>query len=174
MTSAQLQTLSTELKLPAYAGLSDEDAANLLAVANRPADAGVDGLLRYLLLNKNKSNTGTDTVATSMLGRLIVASATAIGVDPFGASPAVPITLDMKCSALALLEVVRNPNIRSLPYQTTTLQQLLTDAVSANVMKAADKTALIALSNNLQSRWSELGLPGSPNPSSVADARKLP
>ncbi len=172
MTPANLQTLSAELKSPAYTSLNDSDAADVLAVVNRPADGSVSAMLSYLLVNKNKSGTGSDTNTTSMLGRLIMVSNATVGTDPFGST--VNVTLDMKCSALALLEVVRNPKISALPYQTATLQQLLTDAIAANVMKAADRTALIALSNNLQSRWAELGLPGSPNPSDVASARKLP
>ncbi len=177
MTAAQLQTLSTELKTDplarGYAAMLDDVAAARVAVVDRPGDGSVSAVLNYLLVNKSRTNTGTDVTATSMLGRLLVVSATAIGTDPFGASPATPITLDLKCSALAFLEVCRNPNIRSLPYQTATLQQLLTDMVTAHVMKSNDTTAIVALSNNLQSRAAELGIP-TPTTSNVADARKLP
>lgn len=167
MTPAQLQTLSTELKLPAYTGLSDTAAADALAVVNRPADGSVRGMLNYLLVNKNQTGTTGDTVPTSMLGRLVLASqGTMLGTTSQ--------TLDTRCSALAMLEIVRNPGISTLPYQTNTLQQLLTDMVTAGVMKNPDKAAIIALSKNLQSKWSELGLPGQPNPSDVADARRLP
>lgn len=148
----------------------DEAAANQINAVNRTGDGSVSAMLNYLLVNKSRTNTGTDTTTTSMLGRLILASSMAVASDPFGSG--ITLTLDMKCSALALLEVARNPKINALPYQASTLQVLLTDMVNAGVMKASDKTAIIALSNNLQSRGSELGF-GNVNPSNVADARRL-
>lgn len=170
-----LQALKTEL-LAGHPGTGaynadNEIAANQINAVNRPGDGSVSAMLNYLLVNKSRTNAGTDTVNTSMLGRLILASNAAVASDPFGSGTS--ITLDMKCSALALLEVARNPKINALPYQASTLQVLLTDMVNAGVMKAADRTAIIALSNNLQSRGSELGL-GNVSPSNVADARRLP
>lgn len=176
MTPAQLATLKTEITTnplgitPAYSTMGDEAAADRINVIDRPADGSVNGMLNYLLVNKSRDNTGTDTVATSMLGRLILASQTAVAANPFGATGGA-MTLDTKCSALAMLEIVRNPNVTTLPYQKSTLQQLLDDMVTAKVMKAADKAAIIALSNNLQSRASELGLPRV-TASDIADAKR--
>lgn len=155
-----------------YAALGDEAAAVRINVIDRPFDGISAPMLTYLAVNKNRTNTGTDTVNTSMLGRLILAAGATIGTDPFGSG--VLVTLDMKCSALALLEILRSDKLQALPFQTNTLQQLLTDMISVGVMKVADKTAIIALSDNRQSRASELNLGGVPTTSDVAAARRLP
>lgn len=151
-----------------YAALGDEAAAARINVVDRPFDGPVPQLFNYLLVNKNRSNAGTDIVTTSMLGRLVLCAGAAVGTSLFGSGTLQ--TLDMQCSALAMLEMVRNPNIASLPYHTPTMQQILTDLVNAQVMKAADRTAIIAFSNNHQSRAAELGL-GSVTTSDVAAAR---
>lgn len=170
---AKLKTeLTTDPLARGYAAMGDEAAAvNLTTLIDRPADGSVKALLNYLLVNKNRTGDGTDTVTTSMLGRLILIGGAALASKPFGTTTAsFDVTLDYKCSALALLEIIRNPNIQTLPYQSSTLQVLLTDMINAGVMKAADKTAIIAMSNNLQSRAVELGL-GGVTTSDVARAR---
>jgi hypothetical protein len=165
--------LTTDPLSLGYAAMSDEQAANRLAVVDRPGDGAVSGLLLYLLTNKSRTNTGSDTVATSALGRVLIVSQAAIAANPFGANPTLPITLDLKCSALAFLEILRNPSIGSLPFQSDALRAILTDLVASGAIRATDRAAMIAIGDNQQSRAAELGL-GVVTTSDVADARRLP
>lgn len=54
---------------------------------NRPADGGIDAMVRYLATNRNRSNEGADTTASALLGRLQTLSESLPFSDPFFRSP---------------------------------------------------------------------------------------
>lgn len=171
MDLVKLRTeLTTDPLSRGYASMGDEDAARRLNVVDRPGDGSVTAFLAYMLVNKSRTNAGADLVATSMLGRLVIVAESSVGTNLFGSGTA--LTLDMRCSAIATLEVVRNPNVTALPFQGNALQAILTDLVSAGVMRNTDRTALISLSDGQRSRAAELVLGGAPTASDVADARR--
>lgn len=171
------QVLKTELTTDpltrGYSTMSDIQAANDLNTVYRDIDeGGIEGMVRYLATHKNRTNTGTDTVGSAMLGRLYHVADSAIGANPFGASPALTVTNAMKHAARSFIELFNNSTLSTVDFQNTEIDLFYTACTDAGVWKAADVTALKALSQSKQSRATELGI-GYVREGDVAQARAM-
>lgn len=179
-----LQDLRTELDAghpdTGTYNANDQTAADEINAFNRPANGGVSGMLAYMLENRSRTNTGTDTVATSIVGRLHdVANGTA-GTDPFGHGVSGSnLTMEHIHSARMLWTLITSPHLEDsgVDFSNTEVQAMVDTlsggAGNARVYKPADADAIKGLSDNLQSRAMELGF-GRVKAIDVTDARALP
>lgn len=153
-----ISKLQTEL-VAGHPDTGTYNADNTLATAelnavNRPAPASLSAIQRYFLLERKGSNGGV-----ALFGRLVMVADSAVGtVDPLGDS--VTMTLDHITAAKTMLEILRPGSGFSLDLNDIRFTAILDDlaASGAKVIAPADKTALIAFSNNQQSRTIELNL----------------
>lgn len=137
-----------------YIGMTDEQVVISLNTLNRTAKGGIAGMMEYLLNNKNRTNTGTDTVASAILGRLHHVADSAIGSDPFGST--IVVTNEMKHAAQSFLDLLHSPHLLEIDFDGIDLPYVR--CTDAGIWKIADVSALKALSTNKQSRANELGL----------------
>lgn len=139
-----------------YSGMSDIAAAASLNTVNRDLlSSPINALIEYLFTNKNRTNTGTDTVGTNMLGRLATVSESSAGVSPFGATA--DIDNDMIHAAKGFYALIQSP-IEALDFLAVEVDNFFTDLVNAGVWKNGDVTNIKALVQGKQSRAMELGL----------------
>ena len=139
-----------------YSGMTAEQKAASLNAPDRPADGSATGMLQWLATHKNRSNDGSDTVGTAMLGRLRSVAEAAVGDDPFGRGVGNEVTLPQKHAAQAFLILVSSEAV-VLDFTNTDVGLFFDEMESATVWKPADTTALQALSQNKQSRGQEIG-----------------
>lgn len=126
-------------------------AAGELNAINRPAVAGITALRNYFLLERKGS--------MALMGRLEFVAGSAVGaVDPLG--DVVTLGLAHITAAKTLLNILNAASDFSLDLNDSRFGALLDDlaAAGAKVIAPADKTALLALSTNQQSRASEIGV----------------
>lgn len=138
-----------------YSGMADQQVVDSMNALDRPAKGGVSGMFNYLLENTNRSNAGTDTTQTPILGRLHHVANSNIGDDPFGSL--VLVTLVGKHAAQAFIDLLLNPQLQSIDFESANLPYAR--CTGMEIWSAADVTALKALSQNKQSRARELELP---------------
>ena len=143
--------------------VDNQIATDELNVVNIDAEGGVDGVTRYLLTNRSKSDQGNDTVATSIMGRLRHLADSAVASNPFDRQGGTSreVTLEQKHAAIMLLTLVENPQLSTLDMVNTEFEAGLTalgGGTGARVMKPADIDAIKALSQNQQSRATQVGL----------------
>lgn len=154
--------------------VNDETAAAELNAMNRPAEGGVDGMLSYLITNRARSNEGTDTVNTAILGRIEHVAESSVGDDPFGTGSV--LTLEHIHAAKMMLRTMTSAQLSTVNFVNTEFGNALSalaGGTGCDAIRPADKTALEALSQNQQSRATELGL-GRVWPINVTEARALP
>lgn len=137
-----------------YAAMSDDEAKDSLNAKTRPANGSVSEMLEYLATQKYRTNTGTDTVNTQILGRLKNVDRSAVGDDPFGSG--VLLTLQQIHACTAFMTLICAPQQGAIDLEDANLP--FTQVKNAGVWAASDTTALKAISQNRQSRASELGL----------------
>lgn len=175
----KLQKIKTEIDTDpltrGYSVMTDLQVADDMNIVYRGADGGISGMARYCFENKSRTNTGTDTVSTSLLGRLqVVAEATA-GTDPMGTTS--NLTQQNVHNAKALLNILLSPHVETVDFVNTEIVGLLENmsggAGNAKVWKTADVDAIKALSQNKQSRANELGI-GKVLAGQVTEARAIP
>ena len=175
----KLQTIKTEIDtdplVRGYGAMSDLAVADDMNLVYRDAEGGISGMLRYCFENKSRTNNGTDTTATSLLGRLTVVSESSAGTDPMGTTT--NLTQQNVHNAKALLAILLSPHLDTVDFVNTEIVGLLENmsggAGNAKVWKTADVDAIKALSQNQQSRGMELGV-GRVREGGVASARALP
>ena len=234
--------VSTDPLTRGYIGMTDIQVANDINTFYRPAEGGIDGMVRYLATHDNRTNEGGDTNASLILGRLETAARADPYTDPFeragiwragGSGANEQIALDATANtvtfgtahvitsladkdaitlsgttsddgyqqivsvvgqvvtlpsittdetlervmrvhkmqdakhltpeyiqnAKALINLFLAPSLLEIDFIDTEIELAFADMVTAGVWKAADTDALKALSQNQQSRASELGLP---------------
>jgi len=157
-------------------GAYDADAqlaADQLNALNITAEGGIDGMLRYIVENRSRTNTGTDDVATSILGRLESVAEAAVSDDVFGATGNT-ITMEHIHAAKMFRTLFVSSHLGSIDFANTEVIAMM-DALgsgsgNAKVWKPADVTALKALSQNTQSYASDQGI-GFVKPGHVEQAR---
>ena len=150
-------------------------AAGEVNALNRDAPADPSAILDYLMTNEFRN--------AAIYGRIaMVAAAQASAVGDFGTLPTgasqaqVAIEGRHVAAAQAVLRLTAENASISSALTSTELGNMfdeLTTGGGCECMAIADKTALQALSNNLQSRASELGLPRA-RAADVENARALP
>lgn len=139
----------------AYNADDDLAAAELNAV-NRPALSLLTDVMQYIIERNHRTQQGTDTTYTTILGRLYHAAESAVGDDPFGRGAGNELTLIHLHACKFFKAIFQSPQIDSLDYSDTNLP---TGQVNgAGVWSTAHATAIEALSDNQISRAQELGL----------------
>lgn len=162
-----------------YVGMTDIQVANDMNTAYRDAPADQGSLFNYLALEKAREDpaeglsTHTEGLSTHIYGRLRRAADGVIGTDVFvvgGAS----LTDNRKDACVTFLQIVDADRLGSITdnLNSTKFGDLLDEVIAAGVMKSGDKTAIVALSQNMQSRGTELGV-GVVYEGHVAAARAL-
>ncbi len=171
-----IDTLKTELTddplARGYAGMDDQAAADDLNTAYRDSATSVSAMLQYLIENRSRTNNGTDTVASSMLGRLAVCADAAIAEDLFGSGT--NAQQEHIHAAKMMLILVQSSQLESVNFAGTEFASMLnllgSGPGNAKVWKQADSDALQALSQGIQTRATELGI-GRVKVGHVAEAR---
>lgn len=161
--------------------VTDSVAAAELNALNRDKPVSMQAIFEYLLTTRAHTNQGTDTAASNgtpstILGRLILAAEqTSVPADPFGAGDT-PATKTLNSrelhSAKAFLEMVRRGLAGNVNFVDTEQGDILSDLVNGGIMNTANKDAIVALSQNKQSRAQELGF-GEVTVGDVSYARSL-
>ena len=145
-----------------YAGMTDLQVADDMNLVNREAEGGTIGMLSYLLKNRSRTNLGDDIVAISIYGRLQTVAESNIGDDPFGIGAAAQLTREHIYSAKMFIALINSPQLSTMDFVnsevTIMLDILAGSSGNGRVWKTGDVTAIKALSENQQSRASELGI----------------
>lgn len=151
----------------------DTLAAAELNALNRPVASPASDFKNYCLYNLHRENNGDDTTNTNIYGRAVMVAEASAGSNPFGLSPPDSITVGQIAAAKTLVAIL-DSETETILSDDANLDSILTKCQGANVMSPADKTALVALSDNKQSRASEINF-GRPkvNATHVATARAL-
>ncbi len=136
--------------------VDDQLATNEWNVKNRVAEGGVLGMLNYLVKNRSRTNSGTDIVATSIVGRLKSVAEATVGENPFGVTGNT-LALAHIHAAKMFMVLLASPQVDVLDFVNTEVTAMM-DALgggagNAKVWKTADIDALKGLSQNQQS-WS--------------------
>jgi len=131
--------------------VNNQAAANELNALNRVAVASVEALRNYFLLER-KGN-------MALMGRLEYVSQQSVGaVNPLG--DAVTLTLAHVTACQTMMRITNPGSDFALDLNDARFQSLLDDlagGTGCKVIGPADKTAITAMSQNKQSRATELG-----------------
>jgi hypothetical protein len=154
--------------------IDDAIAADELNLLNRPGPAAVEGMLNYLFENRSRTNSGTDTARTSMLGRLVAMSQTSPPDDPFGSGT--NATQAHVHAAKMFVNLLHVTELTGINFENTEFQMMIdllgSGAGNGKVWKQADSNVLKGLSAGLRSRVTELKL-GRVRTNEVTKARAL-
>ncbi len=172
-----IEILKTEIDIDplvrGYAAMTDLEVANDMNLINRDADGGVTGMLEYVVENMYRTNESGDTTKTSILGRLVTVSESAVGADPFDSGHI--LTMVHIHAAKMFVYIMSNTNVSTLDFVNTEVDGMIVSlngaASNAGVWSVPDGNALKALSQNQQSRGNELGI-GKVRTGHVVEARR--
>ena len=153
--------LTTDPLVRGYSLMTDQEAADDLNTSYRDAPANPSVILDYMMKTEFRNSTIYGRVG--VIARLNPNAVTGdFGVAPTGAvGAAVAIDWRMVAAAKALIRLTSDQGGSiSTPLTNTELTNILTemDTTNAEVMSIAQRDAIIALSQNQQSRGSELGI----------------
>ncbi len=156
----------------------DALAAGELNAKNRPANVSIEDIMKFLILdNTHKMDDGTDTQDRSLWQRMkeVVAMSDtpdAAAANPWGASALGNITEIQQVKTHQLFEyfTLFAQGGLSVDLTDSNFKVYLAGAQAAGCMSESQETALLAMSNNLQSRAAEIGL-GWVRPGNVKEAR---
>ena len=165
-TDAQLAILQTEKDtdplVRGYGAMSNAQLATSLSTADRDAPANPSAIFEYMMVNefRNGAIYGRVSLVAAILPDPTTAS---MGNAPMGASGAA-VAQDHRSVAAARALIRLSDDERgslSVPLTETTISNLLgdLDTTRAECMSVAQKDAIIALSQNKQTRAAEIGLP---------------
>ncbi len=190
-TPAQLQILKTEIDTDpltrGYAGMTDLQIADDMNLFNRAGAAPSSAVFAYLASETNQTGQGSDTTATSILGRLQHVAearpkATQVGNEYDGddvfdrGTASGHVKVKEKHAAAMLFALVTSGQSVDVDWTANAFDSALDELVgnaNAGVMKPGDKTAIVALSQNITTRGRELGL-GKVREGHVTQAKALP
>lgn len=189
--TALASEISTDPLTRGYSTMSDAEVAADMNTAYRPKPGTMKALFEYIIATRTHTNTGQDNntdhgTPSTLLGRLIHAAEQSVhDADPFGCGTAGTQAADADKkmsmreihSAKAFLEMVRYGVAGDVDFTNSDTGDILSDLINGGVMTAANKTAIEALSQNIQTRAQELAdtlnYGGSITASHVAYARTL-
>lgn len=162
--------LTTDPLVRGYAGMTDAQAADDLNTVYRSSPAVIDDILQYIVKRNHRTQQGTDTTFTAIVGRLFHASGSAVGDDPFGRGAGNELTLVHLHACKFFTSLINSPQISQLDFSDVNLP---TGQVNGSgVWSSAHASDIEALSDNQISRAIELGL-GSVTVGDVEYARAL-
>lgn len=166
-----MSSLSDEIAIdPLARGYSELTDAQVLAdgyTLYRPAPTiTIEAAMKFLLLdNTYQAGDGEDTQARSIWQRMkeVVAlsgTPSSAVANPWGSTSIGTITEIQQIKTHQLVEffTLSAQGNLELDLTDTNLQVYLSGAESAGCMSTSQKTAFLALADNLQTRWGELGL----------------
>ncbi|MDJ0512808.1 MAG: hypothetical protein QNJ62_05125 [Methyloceanibacter sp.] len=174
--------ITTDPETRGYAGMTDAEVANdmNLVLYDGPSETGA--LLNYLMSNKARDHTSeTPTIIYGRLARVdeagnAAAEATTPDNQVFGTDGAFSnLTPERLDACRAFLDLARQDGLESFVALRTTevsLGDMMDLVIAAGVMKNGDKTNILALSQNKQSRGQVIGV-GNVKWSDVEKARAL-
>jgi len=161
-----------------YAGMTDRQVADDLNTFYREGTPDPGAMFQYLAENKAKD--GVAATATTILGRmqrLSRATGADIGTkffqDDGNAGQSADLTMEAADSGRALFLIAEQDRLQGFVGNTNRLNNMLNDVRLAGCLKAADRDAILAMSQNKQSRAGELGI-GRATEGAVQRARALP
>lgn len=134
--------------------VDDALAAAELNAVNRPNDSAAGDVLDYMLTKTHRTNTGTDTAYSNILGRLYHAAESDVGASPFGQTDTMLQTQKHAC--MCLVAWLESPHSGDTDTGDTALPLGLVNA--ADVFSTTHKTAIEDLSKDQVSRAQEVGL----------------
>lgn len=130
-------------------------AADELNAQNRPVPAPAGAILDFCLTETHRENTGSDIQATNLYGRIRMVAETTVGGDPFGVGDA--ITVGQLAAAKTVLRLLDDSGF-ALSLAMADIDSALTKCQGANCFSPPQKSAIVGLSENRQSRAQELNL----------------
>lgn len=173
--------ITTDPLTRGYSAMSDAEVAVDMNTAYRSAPGTLEAVFTYMMSTRTHTNQGTDTNASNgtpstLLGRLIMAAqATSVPADPFGAGDT-PLTRTLNSrglhSAKAFLFMLQAGLVANVDFTNTEQGDILQDLVNGGVMTATNRTDIIAISENANTRAQELGF-GEMSEGYVAYARSI-
>ena len=166
--------LDTDPLTRGYAGMDDPTAAATFNVIDREAPPDSGALLQYIILERFRTGNlyGRINMA-AFASPLRAGNAWEIPPLPLGAAGAdVVPTFDQIQSAAAFMRLLDTDTRFAVSLLDSRIDTILSDLVSVGVIGAGDKTAIQALSENQQSRATELGI-GRVDPRHVTQARSI-
>ena len=129
-------------------------AADQMNELNRPVEVAANEILAYCFLETFRINTGTDTIPSNIYGRIGMVAIADIGGDPFDSTDTVNAA--QIAAAITMLRLL-DPNANfSLVLTDARFDAILTKLVQAGTMGAPDKAAILAFSEDKQSRTTEI------------------
>lgn len=160
--------LTTDPLARGYSGMTDQQVADSLNTFDREGDAEPGALFRYMVTNQAKDYS-SEEAATTLYGRLkrvveagsAVVEATSPNNRVFGKTiDFSELTYERLDAAVSLLAIVDQDRLETSTIKAgeVGLDDLLQHAQRAGCWRAADTDAMVAFSNNRQSRAQELGL----------------
>lgn len=166
---ANLTALKTEIDTDpltrGYAGMTDAQVAADINTVNRPDTVSIEEVLKFLILDNVHSTNGNDTQDRSLWQRMkeVVSLAevpTSGTADPWGSTEIGNVSEIQQAKTHTLFDFFTLSAQGSLPVDLTNsnFKVYLAGAQAAGCMSTAQETALLALSDNLQSRAQELVL----------------
>lgn len=149
----------------------DASAAAELNAKNIMGEVSPEVVLRYCVEQQHRENTGSDTKRCNIYGRIAIVAESPVGSNPFGLSPAETLEIGQIASAKTILRML-DGNAYNVNLANADVDGALTKCRGAKCYSAAQKDAIVALSNDVQSRAIELGL-GRVRAGDVTHARAL-
>jgi len=174
-----LQELADELTndplTRGYSGMNDQAAADDLNLLLYSGPSNVEAVFTYLALETRRTNNGSDTVASSLLGRIRSVASETIGQNMHGGTRACDWIHRTTCQGF--LEIINSPLFGQFDFTDSRMGDdtigMLQGLVDAQCIGSGDRTAIMALSQNLRARGEVLGF-GRVTHSDIINARALP
>ena len=134
-----------------------QTVVNSMKAVDRDGPRESGDILQYFLLEKFRTNSGSDTIGMHIFGRLELAAAAAEGANVFDSlkSPLQLINQDQIGSAKTMLRLLGPDSSFILPLLDSRFDSILNDLRNSEVFSAGDKTAIQAMSANRISRAEE-------------------
>jgi len=176
--TTKIQLIKTEIDddplSRGYSGMTDQQVTDSLNTQDRPlATAVVVAMKQYVFLERHRDNTGTDTTPLFIYGRLRMVMEGNLLDGIFGAIPIINLTADHKASAFAFDKILeQDDETFFLNFNDSRFEQILDDLVSGNVISDNDKTNIMELTDNQQTRGQEIGA-GRVRVGNVTEARAI-
>ena len=127
--------------------VDDALAAAELNAKNIDNDAPVSAMYDYLLNKNHRTNQGTDTQFTPILGRLEHVARSAVGDDPFGRGAGNELILIQVHAAMAFSSLFNTSHVSGVAFQAGSGLPLGT-LNGAGIISPAHQAAIEALSEN--------------------------